>query len=186
MKKSILGMLILMLVLIIVSGCLTEKRVEEKKEPAKLETGTYISPDLETVEATQELRKFESKKELAEFLQKSQRLSSGAESFFLRGAVGGVMAESAVQTALPSAASKDAAQVSGTEYSTTNVQVEGVDEADFIKNDGKYIYIIADNKLVIVEAFPAEEGKILSETKINGSASKIFLNENKVIVFSEK
>lgn len=30
---------------------------------------------------------------------------------------------------------------SATEYSETNVQVAGVDEADFVKNDGAYIYI---------------------------------------------
>ena len=188
MKKSILGMLILMLVLIIVSGCLTEKRVEEKKEPAKLETGTYISPDLETVEATQELRKFESKKELAEFLQKTQAARYGFDSFF---ALGGAQRSQTIAESLPvsAVATKETAadsRTTGTEYSTTNVQVEGVDEADFIKNDEKYIYMIADNKLIIVNAFPAEEGKILSETKIDGSASKIFLNENKVIVFSEK
>jgi inhibitor of cysteine peptidase len=42
------------------------------------------------------------------------------------------------------------------EYSTTNVQVEGVDEADIIKNDGKYIYLIKGDSVRIVEAYPAE------------------------------
>lgn len=37
-------------------------------------------------------------------------------------------------------------------YSTTNVQVEGVDEGDIIKNDGQYIYILRGGKLIIVEA----------------------------------
>ena len=32
-------------------------------------------------------------------------------------------------------------------HSNTNVQVAGVDEADFIKNDGSYIYIVAAGKL---------------------------------------
>jgi inhibitor of cysteine peptidase len=32
---------------------------------------------------------------------------------------------------------------SGKEYSTTNVQVEGVDEADTVKTDGEYVYMIA-------------------------------------------
>ncbi len=39
------------------------------------------------------------------------------------------------------------------EYSQTNIQVEGVDEADFVKNDNKYIYLIQDNKLIIIDAF---------------------------------
>ena len=37
-------------------------------------------------------------------------------------------------------------------YSETNVQVDGVDEADIVKTDGKYIYYIAENKLVVVDA----------------------------------
>jgi len=28
-----------------------------------------------------------------------------------------------------------------TDYSKTNIQVEGVDEADFVKNDDKYVYV---------------------------------------------
>ena len=36
--------------------------------------------------------------------------------------------------------------------STTNNQVAGVDEADIVKNDGKYIYILRSNKITICEA----------------------------------
>lgn len=43
------------------------------------------------------------------------------------------------------------------DYSTTNIQVEGVDEADIIKNDGKYIYIIKNGTIRIVNAYPAED-----------------------------
>jgi len=35
------------------------------------------------------------------------------------------------------------------DYSTTNVQVEGVDEADVVKTDGKYIYQINNNRVVV-------------------------------------
>ncbi|MFC1748056.1 beta-propeller domain-containing protein [Pseudomonadota bacterium] len=41
------------------------------------------------------------------------------------------------------------------EYSSTNIQVEGVDEADIIKNDGKYIYLIKGSTIRIIEAYPA-------------------------------
>ncbi len=43
------------------------------------------------------------------------------------------------------------------EYSTTNVQVEGVDEADFVKTDGEYIYIIKDSKIRVVKAYQPDE-----------------------------
>ncbi len=48
-----------------------------------------------------------------------------------------------------------------TDFSTTNVQVTGVDEGDVVKNDGKYIYIIKGNELRIVEAYPAANLKEL-------------------------
>lgn len=43
------------------------------------------------------------------------------------------------------------------EYSTTNIQVAGVDEADIIKNDGKYIYLIKGGTIRIVDAYPADQ-----------------------------
>lgn len=43
-----------------------------------------------------------------------------------------------------------------TEYGQTNIQVEGIDEADIIKNDGRYLYIVSsgiktDTRLKIVD-----------------------------------
>lgn len=46
------------------------------------------------------------------------------------------------------------------QYSTTNTQVQGVDEADLVKTDGKYIYSISERKLIITEATPATNMKI--------------------------
>ncbi len=45
--------------------------------------------------------------------------------------------------------------VAADDYIDTNVQVEGIDEGDFVKTDGEYIYVIDDNKLCI---FKAEDG----------------------------
>ncbi|MCD6109158.1 beta-propeller domain-containing protein [bacterium] len=42
------------------------------------------------------------------------------------------------------------------DYSTTNVQVEGVDEADIVKTDGEYIYIVNGMSVRVVKAFPPE------------------------------
>ena len=61
-----------------------------------------------------------------------------------------------------------------TEFSETNTQVEGVDESDIVKTDGKYIYILktATNKVIIAKP---NEGKIiktstltLTEQHLNG------------------
>ncbi|MCX6818908.1 MAG: beta-propeller domain-containing protein [Candidatus Aenigmarchaeota archaeon] len=78
------------------------------------------------------------------------------------------------------------AGTSAEDYSMTNIQVEGVDEADIVKNDGKYIYTVSGNKVVIVDAYPAENAKILSEIDINGTPSQIFINGNKLVVFGSE
>ena len=52
------------------------------------------------------------------------------------------------------------------DHSTTNVQVTGVDEPDFVKNDGKYIYVITGQTLAIVDAYPAAPASVVSKTEI--------------------
>ncbi len=49
------------------------------------------------------------------------------------------------------------------DFSGTNVQVEGVDEADIVKTDGKYIYVLTyQQDLVILEANGAETRQLSS------------------------
>lgn len=49
------------------------------------------------------------------------------------------------------------------DYSKTNLQVEGVDEADMVKTDGKYLYIIANGRFVIVDAQDSANMKIVAQ-----------------------
>jgi len=71
------------------------------------------------------------------------------------------------------------------EYSTTNVQVEGVDEADIIKTDGTYIYIIPDNSIKILKAYPPDEAEVLSKIELNGTLKGLFINNDRLAVFEE-
>ena len=48
------------------------------------------------------------------------------------------------------------------EYSTTNIQVAGVDEADIVKTDGEHIYVISGNSVFILKAYPTDGAEILS------------------------
>ncbi len=73
---------------------------------------------------------------------------------------------------------------SSLDYSTTNIQVQGVDEADIVKNDGKYIYVLSGGKLVILDAYPGDKAKILSETYIDGTPSEAFLLGDRMVVFA--
>jgi inhibitor of cysteine peptidase len=69
------------------------------------------------------------------------------------------------------------------QYSTTNIQVEGVDEADIVKTDGEYLYIVIDNRVVIVRAYPPEEAVVLSEIEVDGAIAGIFIKEDRLVVF---
>lgn len=76
---------------------------------------------------------------------------------------------------------------SSNDYSSTNVQVQGVDEADILKNDGKYIYTISKDRIVIIEAFPASEMKKLSETKIEKGyrAVELYISGDTLFVITD-
>ena len=74
------------------------------------------------------------------------------------------------------------------DYSTTNIQVENVDEADITKTDGNYIYSISENKVVITNVENPSNMKI--ETKIlpddNFIPEDIILYESKIVIISSK
>lgn len=70
------------------------------------------------------------------------------------------------------------------DYSTTNVQVENVEEADIVKTDGKYIYYIANGKVYIVQA---SNLKIMTNIEIEKDNERfypkeIYVKENRLIV----
>lgn len=55
-------------------------------------------------------------------------------------------------------------EMSKSGYSSTNVQVEGVDEADLVKTDGNYIYQVkpGTSEVLIIQALPAANMKVTS------------------------
>jgi hypothetical protein len=71
-----------------------------------------------------------------------------------------------------------------TQYSTTNNQVAGVDEADFIKNDGRYFYLATHGELQILDVWPPEQAHVISHFKIEGQVSKLFVSSNRAAVYS--
>ena len=67
------------------------------------------------------------------------------------------------------------------DYSETNVQVQGVDEADIIKTDGEYIYTITGNNFFIVKA--GEDAKIVYSTTLDNRPTGMFIEDNKLALF---
>ena len=55
-------------------------------------------------------------------------------------------------TGSSSSPAADAGKAQGmSDYSMTNIQIQGVDEADIIKNDGEYIYCIVNSSLYVLD-----------------------------------
>ncbi|MEM4348359.1 MAG: beta-propeller domain-containing protein [Candidatus Anstonellaceae archaeon] len=150
------------------------------------------------------------------------RMSSAIHKFsswdeisdLLRLSSGGVSGMPLVTTTIPSAVERQLSQgvsVQKTEaqaeyagrYSQTNVQVEGVDEADIVKNDGKYIYFVyntpvdfviagisvyeAVGNIAIVEAYPPQRMNKVGQISIQDAyIQQIFVNKDKLVVFGRK
>lgn len=109
----------------------------------------------------------------------------------------GKVAQESAPTATPSPNGGPA-----TDYSQTNVQVAGVDEADLVKNDGKYIYAVGNSygyygvgpfsfnentgKVTILDAYPAPQMKEVSKITFEGSAQEIFVYKDKLVVFGSR
>jgi hypothetical protein len=68
--------------------------------------------------------------------------------------------------------------------SGTNNQVAGVDEADFIKNDNKFIYAGINGALRIIEAFPGDRAREVGRVALQGEVRKLFVEGDRVLVYS--
>lgn len=86
-----------------------------------------------------------------------------------------------------SATAPEAAGGSNRGYSETNVQVEGIDEADVVKTDGKYLYIGGNN---VVRIIKTDQGKLEDETTIKLSTDKnvseIYVDGNKLAILGTR
>ncbi len=67
-----------------------------------------------------------------------------------------------VPTLSKSESSSDSAGAKESDYSGTNLQVQGVDEADVVKTDGQYIYQVNNDRIVVAKAYPADKMDIMS------------------------
>ena len=128
------------------------------------------------------LAKFASYKELKNFLTAAQSYSGG-----------GVEPQSIAERLLggsqkllvgPTYDAAETLRAGGSQdYSGTNIQVAGVDEADMVKTDGEYIYLVSGNAVFIVKAYPPQDGRVLSKLSFNGTVGELFVGGDKLVVF---
>ena len=70
------------------------------------------------------------------------------------------------------------------DFSTTTEQEEGVQEADVIKNDGEYLYVLSRGNLRIVKATPVEEMEEMGSVDLRGYGFDMYLVGEKVVAIT--
>jgi uncharacterized secreted protein with C-terminal beta-propeller domain len=150
----------------------------------------YVDKSIsEFFEETNDIKKISSQEELKNILEASSLFGGNFYDTRIRTmAMDGVMMEAAVSDGgqvLGTPEAKSYVQ-SGTDYSTTNVQVVNVDEPDYLKNDAKYVYIVSRNTLTIIDAYPAEDAKVILKIALDIESQYIqnmFLNDDRLVIF---
>lgn len=142
-----------------------------------------LTPTLEPVssavpsskELGSQIHKFKDYKELAAWLAEN----NNPEQIFTRGPVGLGLAESFDAKAI----SSENGGGQEVDYSSTNNQEAGVDEADIIKTDGQYIYALVKSELLIIKATPALAAEVVSRIVFKSRPQDIFVAGDFLAVF---
>ncbi|MFH0961817.1 MAG: beta-propeller domain-containing protein [archaeon] len=134
---------------------------------------------------TGELRKFANAAEIEDFLALGQGAGTSRTGYD-----GGLVKASASSAEDSSGLSAPSAGAQGDGYSTTNVQYAGVDEADFVKNDGRYIYVVSGQSILIIDSNSGEmqkasEIKIPSKNSWGEAPKEIFVKDDRLFVVAE-
>lgn len=175
-KKYILSLLSI-IILLTVTGCTfpwqKKKTTVTPANQNATSTTTDLTPSVEQTSGV--IKRFKDTEELKAFLVQhasSNNLSMVKEMALTDRAVGSSVA-GAVKESTP--VSKD--------YSSTNVQVEGVDEADIIKTDGNYVYLLDYNDLYIIKAKPSATASVITKITFKSRPQEFYISGDRLVVF---
>ena len=174
-----IGLIILLIQFL--TGCQTTQPF------SKPETGTYHPTEVFNPNKELAPKNFKSAEEFNDFVKKNAKTTDYTYYGLLNDRVSVTTMEAAIAegTSAPKALGSEE-QRSAThapDHSETNIQVEGVDEADIIKTDGEYIYTISGNTVFIIKAYPGEEARTVSTIKFDNKPLSLFINNNYMAVF---
>lgn len=98
--------------------------------------------------------------------------------------LGGIL--NSVESATSNEKSSSIISLPEKEHSTTNIQVENVDEADITKTDGNYIYSISEDNVIITNVIDPENIKIEAKIKPRDEyfPEELILYKDKLVVIS--
>lgn len=189
MKSQTLAAVAILLTAILIIGC---------TRPGGVALPGVPNPKPSVGEAG-DLKSFSSWNEISDFLA-STGSSGYYGGYYGRGMVDSFPAMMPLANVKSGAAETSGTGQAATDYSSTNVQVEGVDEADIVKNDGKYIYAVpqsgssyyggyggsSGSKIIILDAYPAAGMEVVSEISVEGSVQEIFAYKDKLVAFGSE
>ena len=78
---------------------------------------------------------------------------------------------------------EDASATKKESYSQTNLQVDGVDESDYVKTDGSYIYVQKEDKIVITDV---RNEKMNPDLGKNGHIRAMYVDGNQLFLVLQK
>ncbi len=126
-----------------------------------------------------EAKAFSSEKEIVQVLKEYQNYYKTNEImnyFMLKGAV----LEDAADA--PTDSGTDSDSQGSLDFSSTNTQVEGIDESDIVKTDGKYLYVLNTKGLQIISV---TQGDMQIVSCIDVQAREFYIYENYVITLGK-
>ncbi len=123
--------------------------------------------------------------------QKAEYISGITE-----GAIGGavindmaeVKREESADMLAPEGAADEEKSEAG-DYSTTNTQVEGVDESDFVKNDGNYLYLQSEDTVSVVDIRQNKMknvAQVKPEMNTGDTISDIYVDNDRLFIILQK
>lgn len=171
-----------------------EVRQETASEPAeeKTEKKQEVFTELDVGTEKVNLSKFKSNGDLENYRKNviaARRKAYGDVGFY-----NGIFSKTKSSEVADSAPMMPATNESGStdsaardfSFAETNTQVSGVDEADIVKTDGNFLYIISNNTLSIIDAGTM---KLESQTELQPSSKKraayvseMYLSGNRLVV----
>ena len=70
------------------------------------------------------------------------------------------------------------------EFSGTNIQVAGVDEADIVKTDGEYLYLVSGGDVAILDARPPAQASVVSRIETDSWSTELYLVGDRLVTLS--
>ena len=179
---------------ILTAGIIYSIDLKQQPEVSQIPTPEIIYVDKTTsefFEGTNNIKKISSQEELKSILEASSTFEGHFDSRMFTTSMmkDGMleMEEAPMTTSIPNTLDATVkTQSSGSDYSTTNIQVTNVDESDYLKNDSKYVYIVSKNTLSIIDAYPAKSAKLILKIALDIESQHIqnmFLNGDRLVIF---